>query len=192
MCFSRVLNLPTMLDENQATSPSTGRRPRSRNLAPPGQNRLKQIPFYVICRYWNFTPFVFFNQLDGRHSPAVTCWASDLWSLVRTHSGTSFVINFASLSPASAWPSFKPKQCAQKRPKTPSFIFNQLLSLINGMSSVAIFGPNFSRHAMLKHLQINSTDCSLQIKYLWVFLMTSSHFCINNHGKIFFLIIYSW
>ena len=27
------------------------------------------------------------------------------WSLVRTHSGASFVINFASLSPASAWPS---------------------------------------------------------------------------------------
>ena len=26
-------------------------------------------------------------------------------SLVRTHSGASFVINFASLSPASAWPS---------------------------------------------------------------------------------------
>ena len=25
--------------------------------------------------------------------------------LVRTHSGASFVINFASLSPASAWPS---------------------------------------------------------------------------------------
>ena len=39
--------------------------------------------------------------------PAVACWASNLitGSLVRTHSGESFVVNFASLSPASAWPS---------------------------------------------------------------------------------------
>ena len=39
----------------------------------------------------------------GRRSPEIACWASD--QLVRTHSGASFVINFASLSPASAWPS---------------------------------------------------------------------------------------
>ena len=32
-------------------------------------------------------------------------WPRVIGSLVRTHSGTSFVINFASLSPASAWPS---------------------------------------------------------------------------------------
>ena len=43
--------------------------------------------------------------LGGRRSPAAACWASDHWALVRTHSGASFVINFASLSPASAWPS---------------------------------------------------------------------------------------
>ena len=52
-----------------------------------------------------FTPFSIYS---GRRSPAVACWASDHWvasSLVRTHSGESFVINFASLSPASAWPS---------------------------------------------------------------------------------------
>ena len=36
---------------------------------------------------------------DPEYLPRVT------GSLVRTHSGASFVINFASLSPASAWPS---------------------------------------------------------------------------------------
>ena len=41
----------------------------------------------------------------GRRSPAVACWASNHWVASSNHSGASFVINFASLSPASAWPS---------------------------------------------------------------------------------------
>ena len=34
--------------------------------------------------------------------------------LVRTHSGASFVINFASLSPASAWPSLAYTMCTKE------------------------------------------------------------------------------
>ena len=41
----------------------------------------------------------------GRRSPAVACWASDHWVAGSNPLRGSFVINFASLSPASAWPS---------------------------------------------------------------------------------------
>ena len=41
----------------------------------------------------------------GRLSPAVACWASDHWVASSNPLRASFVINFASLSPASAWPS---------------------------------------------------------------------------------------
>ena len=41
----------------------------------------------------------------GRRSPAVACWASDHWVASSNPLRGSFVINFASLSPASAWPS---------------------------------------------------------------------------------------
>ena len=42
----------------------------------------------------------------GRHSPAVACWASDHWvASSNPIRGKCFVINFASLSPASASPS---------------------------------------------------------------------------------------
>ena len=41
----------------------------------------------------------------GRRSPAVACWASDHWVASSNPPRGSFVINFASLSPGSAWPS---------------------------------------------------------------------------------------
>ena len=41
----------------------------------------------------------------GRRSPVVACWASDHWVAGSNPLRGSFVINFASLSPASAWPS---------------------------------------------------------------------------------------
>ena len=41
----------------------------------------------------------------GRRSPAVACWASDHWVASSNPLRGSFVINFASLTPASAWPS---------------------------------------------------------------------------------------
>ena len=43
--------------------------------------------------------------IGGRRSPAVVCWASDHWVASSNPLRGSFVINFASLSPASAWPS---------------------------------------------------------------------------------------
>ena len=42
------------------------------------------------------------QTLGGCRSPAVACWASDHWV---ASSNPLRVINFASLSPASAWPS---------------------------------------------------------------------------------------
>ena len=41
-------------------------------------------------------------DVGGRRSPAVACWASDHWVASSNPLRGSFVINFASLSPASA------------------------------------------------------------------------------------------
>ena len=45
------------------------------------------------------------SSVGGRRSPAVACWASDHWVVGSNPLRGSFIINFASLSPASAWPS---------------------------------------------------------------------------------------
>ena len=72
------------------------------------------INYCDLCYTWHMTV----QFLVWRKAPS--CSSEN--KQVRTHSGASFVINFASLSPASAWPIWV-KQCAQKRHKTPSFHF---------------------------------------------------------------------
>ena len=56
---------------------------------------VKSTLFYI----WHISPTQLAGAVVQRAGLLIT------WSLVRTHSGASFVINFASLSPASAWPS---------------------------------------------------------------------------------------
>ena len=58
--------------------------------------------FFSINQYYDSICSILWE--GGRRSPAVAGLLIT-GSLVRTHSGASFVINFASLSPASAWPS---------------------------------------------------------------------------------------
>ena len=51
------------------------------------------VPTELVCIFY----------LVGRHSSLeVVCWTSITGLLVRTHSGTSFIINFISLAPALA------------------------------------------------------------------------------------------
>ena len=78
-------------------------------------------------------------------------------SLVRTHSGTSFVINFASLSTASAWPSL----CAQKRPKTPSFHFHficRCIFYVHTPSHLALEGYALIMVILYINLQYTAND----------------------------------
>ena len=64
-------------------------------------------------------PMLFSNNINGRRSPAVACWASDHWVASSNPLRGNFVINFASLSPTSAWPSFSLHDVyREKRPKS--------------------------------------------------------------------------
>ena len=66
------------------------------------------ISSYPTCEYQSFYLHLYCEYYDLFHQVVSIDWRAGLLitvSLVRTHSGASFVINFASLSPASAWPS---------------------------------------------------------------------------------------
>ena len=72
-----------------------------------------QLGLDVVCQSNKNKYIICVNSLSclqvidhgGRRSPAVACWTSDHWVAGSNPLRGSFVINFASLSPASAWPS---------------------------------------------------------------------------------------
>ena len=113
-------------------------------------------------------------------------------SLVRTHSGASLVSNFASLSPASAWP----KQYAQKRPKTPSFHFIQnedvpgfgrFILPISMVSFEKIFACHLREHCLNKH---NSVFTIFVEQIFHNFLSRQYFLLINIHVPAVYTLSY--